>query len=223
MSRDEKVSKPATQHGPDAAFAEHDDVPAGVDFLDPDHCRAWTDASIVKKPYRPQFFAAICDSLHDIPRPRVLELGSGPGRLAREILIRCAPREYVALDFSTTMHELAREYLGELASAVQFETRNFRSPSWPDGLGFFDAIVTMQAVHETRNVRHHLALFERAHSLLPPGGRLLYCDGFMRPGANPALTMDRDEQPRVLERAGFTDVTRLLEHETLVLYSATAQ
>lgn len=223
MSRDETEPDVATQHGPTAAYAEPDDVPAGVDFLDPAHCRAWTEESLRKKPYRPQFFAAICAALRDIPRPRVLELGSGPGRLAREILLQCAPREYVALDFSTTMHELAREYLGELASAVQFETRNFRSPTWSDGLGFFDAVVTMQAVHETRNVRHHLALFERAHSLLPPGGRLLYCDGFMRPGGNPSLVMERDEQPRVLERAGFTDVTRLLEHETLVLYAATAQ
>ena len=60
----------------------------------------------------------------------MLELGSGPGHLAREILTRCAITDYVALDFSPVMHGLARDHLGALAARVTFTTRDFRHPTW---------------------------------------------------------------------------------------------
>ena len=85
---------------------------------------------------------------------RILELGSGPCQLAREILTHCDVETYVALDFSPAMHEIAAEYLGELASRVTFVTRDFREPTWPDSLGTFDAVVTLQAAHETRHKRN---------------------------------------------------------------------
>ena len=75
-------------------------------------------------------------------RLRILELGSGPGQLAREILIHCDVHTYVALDFSPAMHSIAAEHLEELASQVTFVTRDLREPDWPSGLGTFDAIVT---------------------------------------------------------------------------------
>jgi len=56
---------------------------------------------------------------------RILELGSG--QLAREILVHCEVKKYVALDFSPVMHAIATEYLGELASRVTFETRDSAS------------------------------------------------------------------------------------------------
>jgi hypothetical protein len=40
------------------------------------------------------------------------------------------------------MHEIARD-------RVTFVTRDFREPIWPGGLGTFDALVTLQAAHET--------------------------------------------------------------------------
>lgn len=40
-----------------------DDVPTSVDFRDPSHARAWVDATIAKRPYRPRFFAAFASAL----------------------------------------------------------------------------------------------------------------------------------------------------------------
>jgi cyclopropane fatty-acyl-phospholipid synthase-like methyltransferase len=126
------------------------------------------------------------------------------------------------LDFSLAMHELAREHLGALADRVTFVQRDFRDPTWPDGLGTFDAVVTMQAAHETRHKRHLVPFLERARSVLEPGGLMLYCDSYLSPLATkPQLLVERDEQPRALERAGFTHVERLLEIEVLALYRAT--
>jgi SAM-dependent methyltransferase len=199
------------------------DVPSPIDFHDPAQARAWLEDTQLRKPFRPQFFAAFCEALAAIARPRILELGSGPGHLARELVSRCAPRDYVALDFSPAMHDLARAHLGELAACITFETRDFRDPAWPTGLGTFDAVVTMQAVHETRHKRHALPLFERARSVLARGGLLLYCDGYLTPASKkPALLLDRAEQPLALERAGFTNVTVLRDEHALALYAATA-
>jgi ubiquinone/menaquinone biosynthesis C-methylase UbiE len=56
----------------------------------------------------------------------VLELGSGPGFLARHLLEILLSVHYVALDFSPAMHTLAQEYLGALAERVVFIEANFK-------------------------------------------------------------------------------------------------
>jgi len=203
------------------AWTENDDVPTGVDFLDPAHAREWTHDAPKKRPSRSRFFACCGNALAALGEPRVLELGSGPGHLARVIVEMCPTTSYVALDFSEPMHVLARAHLGAFAERVTFVTRNFRDPAWPDGFGPFDAIVTNQAVHETRHKRHHVPLLQRARSLLVPGGLLLYCDGYLRETTKyPDLVLTRDEQPLALERAGFTAVQRLLDDDGMALYAA---
>jgi SAM-dependent methyltransferase len=197
-----------------------DDVPIRVDFRDEATTRAWIEDTRVRRPYRPRFFAAFCAALAPSRSLRVLELGSGPGQLAREILVHCDVRSYTALDFSPAMHAIAAEHLGELAERVTFVVRDFREPAWPDGLGDFDAIVTLQAAHETRHKRHLVPLLERARTLLVPGGLLLYADHYLTPETKlPALLPTRDDQPLALERAGFVDVQRLHDEGTMALLS----
>ena len=198
---------------------QNDDVPTSVDFHNPAHARAWTHDTIKKRPYRRQFFEAFGNALAKLDQPRILELGSGPGHLARALLEQITPADYVALDFSLAMHELAREHLGPLAERVTFLERDFRDPTWPTDLGLFDAVITMQAAHETRHKRHLVPLLERARSVLASGGLLMYCDHY---GRQPLLTPDREEQPSALERAGFTGVQLVLEIDQLALYRATA-
>lgn len=200
---------------------DDEDLPIRVDFRDAATARTWIEETRIKRPFRPRFFAAFCAALASRRALRILELGSGPGQLAREILVHCDVDTYVALDFSRAMHELAAEYLGDLARRVTFVVRDFREPTWPEGLGTFDAIATMQAVHETRHKRHAVPLFERARTLLAPGGLVLYCDHYLQPEASlPALTLERADQPLALERAGFVDVHRLHDEGSMALYSA---
>lgn len=201
---------------------DEEDEPIRVDFRDPATARTWIEHTRIQRPYRPRFFAAFCAALAALPRLRLLELGSGPGQLAREILIRCDVARYVALDFSPAMHEIAAEHLGELAPRVTFVTRDFREPGWPRDLGTFDAVVTLQAAHETRHKRHLVPLLERARSVLAPGGVLLYADHYLTPETRlPALVPARGDQPLALERAGFVDVELCYEEGHMALWRGT--
>src|SRR6185437_6284354 len=123
-----------------------EDIPSPIDFHDPAQARAWETDTVARRPYRPEFFAAFASELkNNLVDPfLLLELGSGPGHLARAILSECPGATYYALDFSEAMHSLARERLDTLSRRVQFVTRNFCQPDWCDGLGPFDAVVTMQ-------------------------------------------------------------------------------
>ncbi len=201
---------------------DDDDVPIRVDFRDPATARTWIEDTRIKRPYRPRFFAAFCAALASRPKLRILELGSGPGQLARELLVHCDVHTYVALDFSPAMHEIAAEHLGELASRVTFVTRDFREPVWPSDLGTFDAIVTLQAAHETRHKRHLVPLLERARAVVAPGGVLLYADHYLTPETGiPALATARADQPLALERAGFVDVQLRYEEGNMALWRGT--
>jgi SAM-dependent methyltransferase len=203
-------------------MTDDDDVPIQVDFRDPATARTWIEDTRVKRPYRPRFFAAFCAALAERPKLRVLELGSGPGQLAREIVGHCDVHRYVALDFSPAMHALAAEHLGERARRVTFVTRDFREPAWPSELGEFDAIVTMQAAHETRHKRHLVPLLARARTVLAPGGVLLYADHYLTPETRlPALVPARADQPIALERAGFVEVELVYEEGNMALWRGT--
>jgi SAM-dependent methyltransferase len=201
---------------------DDDDVPIRVDFRDSVTARSWIEDTRIRRPYRPRFFAAFCAALASRPKLRILELGSGPGQLAREILVHCDVLTYIALDFSHAMHEIAAEHLGDHASRVTFVTRDFREPTWPRDLGAFDAVVTLQAAHETRHKRHLVPLLERARTVVTPGGMLLYADHYLMPDTKlPALLVAREDQPRALERAGFVDIELRYEEGTMGLWRGT--
>jgi SAM-dependent methyltransferase len=201
---------------------EEEDLPIRVDFRDPATARTWVEETRIKRPYRPRFFAAFCRELSR-PRLRILELGSGPGQLAREILSHCDVQTYVALDFSQAMHDIATEYLGELAARVTFVIRDFREPTWPEALGEFDAVVTLQAAHETRHKRHLVPLLDRARTVIAPGGVVLYADHYLTPETKlRALAPAREDQPIALERAGFGDVRLVHDEGNMALWSGTS-
>ena len=67
------------------------------------------------------FFATFAQALNEhFATPfSIVELGSGPGRLAAVLLASCKVNSYVAIDFSDAMHVLAREHLGDPANRVQ--------------------------------------------------------------------------------------------------------
>jgi SAM-dependent methyltransferase len=198
------------------------DVPSPIDLRNMPDARRWADAAMQVRPARHNVFDRIVQELRVLrSRPRsVLELGSGPGFLAERITVNLSMLTYTALDFSPAMHALARERLGANAERVSFVEGDFKQPHWTSGLATFDAVVTMQAVHELRHKRHAPALYRQLATVLHPGGSFLMCDHYVGDGAmsDRALFMTMEEHEAVLRRAGFTNVHLLLQAGGLVLY-----
>lgn len=192
-----------------------EDVPTPIELRDPATAHAWAREADLKRPWREQLRGAIADALHasSLPVRRVLELGSGPGQLAERVLRSCAVERYTLLDFSPPMLELSRERLGPHPAAM-FVLADFKQPGWTRSIEApFDAVITMQAVHELRHKRHMLGLYRQVLELLCPGGLLLVCD-HVPPDERPrstALFATEEEQHTALADAGFVHVgTELL-------------
>jgi SAM-dependent methyltransferase len=202
-----------------------DDVPSPIDLRLADDARQWAATAMSKRPWREQFFQQFIKELRalDAAPLRVLELGSGPGFLAQRVLEAIPSVDYTMLDFSQAMHDLARERLGPLMRHVRPIVMDFKSEGWADNLGQFDAVVTIQAVHELRHKKHALALHQTVRSLLSMKGWYLVCDHYAgRDGMqNTALYMTVEEQCGCLEAAQFGTVTNALEMHGMVLHRAT--
>jgi len=198
------------------------DVPSPIDLRQMSDAREWADEAMVKRPWRTEFFAEFANQLSAGDARHVLELGSGPGFLAKFLLDALPGISYTALDFSPAMHALAAERLGEARSRVSFVEGSFREPTWMEGLGPVDHVVTNQAVHELRHKRHARALHEQVRQLLVPQGRYLVCDHFAGPGgmSNDQLYMSIEEQRVALLDAGFARVEPVLLKRGLMLYVA---
>ena len=137
--------------------------------------------------------------------------------LAVHVLARLVAIDYVALDFSAAMHDLARAGLGALADRVMFVERDFLDPAWGVGLGAFDAVITLQAVHELRHKRRATRLHAQVRELLAPTGVYLVSD---HTTPSSALYMTAHEQARALRDAGFAHVVELASWPAMILHAA---
>jgi SAM-dependent methyltransferase len=204
--------------------ADYEDVASPIDLQTMADARTWVATALKKRPAREEFFRCFVDELRELElaQPSVLELGSGPGFLARLVLEAIPAADYTMLDFSPAMHELAREHLGQLGYMVRQVEVDFKSPGWTTGLGAFNAVVTMQAVHEVRHKKHVAGLHVAVRSLLKANGRYLVGDHYVGPDGmrDRALHMTVEEQCDALRVAGFTSVRCVLRKDGLVLHSA---
>ena len=204
-----------------------EDVPSPIDYRVMSEARKWEATAMEKRPCRTQIFERFASEIaaSRVPIRRVLELGSGPGFLACQVLRAISDISYVALDFSPAMHQLAKQRLGLLASTVEFVERTFKDGGWSRDLGAFDCVLTNQAVHELRHKRHAVGLHSEVRRVLAAGGSYLVCDHFAGEGGmnHEQLYMSVEEQQSALRKAGFTDVELLLLKGGLVLHRATAR
>jgi ubiquinone/menaquinone biosynthesis C-methylase UbiE len=135
--------------------------------------------------------------LEFIPRNtrRILDLGTGDGRLLALVRREHPDTEAVAVDFSPAMLEAVRKrFAGD--SSVNVVAHNF-DEALP-ALGNFDAIISSFAIHHVVHERKR-TLCTEIYNLLNPGG--VFCN--LEHVASPSQRLHEE----FLERIGFTVAT----------------
>lgn len=208
-------------------MTDDDDLPYGENFHDEAEARAWADAALRKRPFRPQLFDRFAEAIASsgLAAPRVLELGSGPGFLAEHVLDRCPSIvRYTLLDFSKPMLALSEARLSRHASRVQLVQADFKSADWLTRVARpVDFVISLQAVHELRHKRHAPRLYEQIRALLAQGTELMVCDHLPESGPTERhrrLYMSTSENLTALANAGFSDARLVWSEHTMALYRA---
>lgn len=120
-------------------------------------------------PHRAEGEAALLDEIPTTAQ-RVLDLGTGDGRLIDLVLHRCSDAVGVAIDFSATMLEKCCERFAGTRSITI--VKHDLSEPLPE-LGTFDAVVSSFAIHHLSHERKR-ALYGEVFQRLAPGG--VFCN-----------------------------------------------
>jgi tRNA (cmo5U34)-methyltransferase len=140
---------------------------------------------------------------------RILDLGTGDGRLLAFVRREYPDTEAIAVDFSPAMLEAARKRFAE-DPAVNVVAHNF-DEALP-AFGTFDAVISSFAIHHVVHERKR-TLYAEIYGLLNIGG--VFCN--LEHVASPSPRLHKE----FLERIGFTVETedpsnKLLDVETQV-------
>jgi len=183
-----------------------------------------------KIPHRTEGEAALLAEISETAE-RILDLGTGDGRLLALVLLKCPRACGTALDFSLPMLEKARKrFAGDGRVAVV--EHDLRRPL-PD-FGSFDAVVSSFAIHHLCHERKR-ELYAEVFATLTSGGVFLNLEHVDSPtprlharfleamGITPEeedksnILLDVETQLRWLREIGFEDVDCLWKWRELAL------
>jgi tRNA (cmo5U34)-methyltransferase len=180
-------------------------------------------------PHRAEGEAALLDEVSP-DRRRLLDLGTGDGRLMALLLARCPEAEGIAVEFSPAMLERARERFRS-DDRVQVVEHDLAEPL--PALGPRDVICSSFAIHHLPDERKR-RLYEECWAILEPGGvfcnlehvssptpglhqRFLDVTGGQEDASN--ILLDVQTQLTWLRKIGFEDVDCLWKWRELALLS----
>ena len=157
-------------------------VGAQHEFHNAAFVRGWADR-FVPTTERLQLFDMVLDQISqpNVPNSHVVELGIGPGYMARHILQRNAAITYEGLDFSDAFFAIARETAGDLVQRMTLTKADLLDQNWPRKLSRTPgAIISTWALHDLGSQKAVADVYAGCFETLPPGGVLVNGD-FIKP------------------------------------------
>lgn len=192
------------------------------DYFNAVYVDEWVSVANSKRPFRLEFFDAFVSELAALGNAEVLDVGSGPGFLAERVLTACDVASYHLFDFSPRMLELSRARLCEFGERAVFHQGSFLDEGWRQSLPApFDAIVSMQAIHEVRDSAQIPRLYAELRMLLRAGGIILIADEVNAGDKNEKHLLSLNEHETALSTAGFEQFRLVHAAGDLVLFAAT--
>ena len=202
-------------------------VGAQHEFHDAEFVRGWSQRFVPTAP-RLQLFDLVLAQVNRLGKdaPHVVELGTGPGYMARHILERNGKLSYEALDFSEVFLEIAHETLVDLATRVTFTNADLLDQNWPEKLSRRpDAIISTWSLHDLGGQRPVADVYARSFEALPEGGVFVNGD-FIKPDGTAfdyeAGRFEVGIHLDMLRHAGFSDPRSIAEFEWNLVDPSTA-
>ena len=149
---------------------------------------------------------------------RLLELGVGAGRLATSVLNSLADAsgegpstevEYTGVEIEPALVLHGKELLEAAGHRnIRLVRADLKDDAWTSGIGPFDAVFTLQTLHDLGGIDALESVYRQIQRLLSPGGILINAD-FVVP-----FEKDDPERPRrlpvethqgLLSRLGYVD------------------
>lgn len=199
------------------------EVPSPIDLRNPKDAMEWANEANIKRPWRYDFFDMYVHKINNlnIENIQILDIGSGPGFLAKYLLQYCPDIRYTAADFSNAMHKLSKSKLltRELNRAT-FRLIDFKQEGWFEDLGQFDVVIIHQALHELRHKAHAMNFHQQVKKLCKNQTVYFVCDHIFAPDAmqNNQLYMSKKEHFQSLKNAGFKNIELIKDEKGLCLF-----
>ncbi len=134
-------------------------------------------------PERLRLFELITSQLKEaIPNDGcIVELGIGPGYLAKYLLERMPRASYCGIDFSLPMLEIAQERLQRFSSRVSYMQADLVEEAWEKKVSEpAHAIVSTWALHDLGSPKNINTVYKRSYGALVKSGILINGD-FIKP------------------------------------------
>ena len=200
-------------------------VGAQHEFHDAAFVQGWADRFVPTAP-RLALFDLILEQIR-APGTHVLELGLGPGYMARHILERNDTITYEGLDFSEVFFDVAKNTIGPFLPRVTLTKADLMDQTWPKTLSRQPVtIISTWALHDLGGQQAIADVYARCHETLPKGGILLNGDFIKPTGTTWSYEPGRFEIDRhlaLLRQAGFASPAFLAAFETNIVNPTAAQ
>jgi SAM-dependent methyltransferase len=134
-------------------------------------------------------------------QPAVLDLGCGPGILGKLILKQRPATHYVGADSDPLMLAAMRHLLS--GSNAQAMLVDLRETDWPRGLGPFDSVVSLTALHWLSQA-HQKDLYSDVFGILKEGASFVVGDPYLPEDPHERELLAQLQEQRIQKEHGQT-------------------